>query len=164
MTVQAQLGTTTHRLIAAALADGLGDADIAALAAKVWPSAPTGTGHAWALRQKAISGACGYLNRLRPTGCTLIGAEVPLTGARADLVWQTPTSRVFIDEIKTGTVELDDPTLAAQFARLAGGGQVAWGESFAGVRLCALRLRRLSGFYTVSGGRLVACDTQEGWR
>lgn len=153
-----RVGTRIHRVIAAAVHDGLPAGQVGKLVEQWWKEAPLGGTTAWQTRNRAALAAAVYLRLLRPIGWDLIGYEIVLDGAVADLVYSRSVGgavvEVFIDEVKTGTRVFDQPELADQVHRLEQGGTARWGAAFRGVRVSDLSRASKVGFWTSDGRTL----------
>jgi hypothetical protein len=145
----------THRLIELAVAQDT--YDLTVLSRELWKLKPVGGTIASQVRTACVTQAAVYLKRVRPTAWDLVGAEVPVGRAVADLVWTDAVSGdVVIDEIKTGGSGIDDPTVKSQVRRLHAGGQERWGDQFAGVRLIPMQALARTAVWCVDGDWLVA--------
>src|SRR5690606_15055113 len=100
---ETESGRRVHRLVAAALeAERDGERfDVIAATRTMFGASPLGAGATHALRFRCSSAVNVYLLRCRPAGWRLVGTEVPVPGAVADVVWSDGT-RVVIDEVKFG--------------------------------------------------------------
>lgn len=102
-----------------------------------------------AARFDATTVANTYLLRFaNPPGWEFAGAEVQLGGGRADLVYHHPEAdQWLVDELKTGRGRTNEVHLRPQIDRYLQGGAETWGDSFVGVRLCAVRQPLASRLY-----------------
>jgi hypothetical protein len=155
MTVQREAGQMTHQLIA--LSVETPGSDISSLARGLWQQKPVGGPIASQTRTACVTRASAYLRRMRPDGWALVGAEVRVGHAKADLVWVHDASGdIVIDEIKSGAPGIGDTGVAGQVRRLYAGGLNEWGDRFVGVRLVQLRAPALTAIWVVAdGGQLV---------
>lgn len=155
MTVQQQSGQMTHQLIA--LAVETPGSDIASLARDLWKQNPVGGTIASQTRTACVTRASAYVGRMQPEGWTLVGYEIRVGHAVADLVWiDGATGDIVIDEIKSGAPGIGDTGVASQVRRLYSGGLDEWGGRFVGVRLVQLRAPALTAIWVVAdGGQLV---------
>lgn len=160
--VARQVGSVIHRLIAAAVRDDLDPQEATELVRRAWTETPLGGTTAWQARARAGLAVSVYLRRLRPAGWELLGAEVDLGGATADLVYGRRQGEaltdVFVDEIKSGRRPLEAPELADQVGRLADGGRRRWGARFAGVRVAELAHASRARFWESDGAALRPVD------
>jgi hypothetical protein len=156
MAVHREAGTVTHRLIAAAVA-APGPLDLDVLSKAMFKHQPVGGTIRASVRISCVTRASMYLKRIRPLeGWTLVGCEVRLDNAVADLVWEhDSTGDVAIDEVKAGTADLSDDDLADQVRRLWRGGMSRWSERFIGVRLVPLRAPALTRLVIADGDRFM---------
>lgn len=75
-----------------------------------------------------------------PADWLLLGTEIRLGSAVADLVWRDSGGMVWIDEVKSGVAPLASrERLEAQVQRLSRGGHEVFGHAFRGVRVCTLK-------------------------
>lgn len=173
MAVTRSAGTATHKVIAGALtalaSDGdpigrielAGPVDLVALAHAAHNPTVTGPMRA-SVRISASTNANKYLTRCTPTGWHLIGCEVRLDGAIADVVWEHPNGRVFIDEIKTGVAGRDVPDVVDQLTRLVRAGKGRWGTRFVGVRHLPLATPRYATVWTFDPADVLTPAVLEG--
>lgn len=152
---ETESGRRVHRLVAAALeAERDGERfDVIAATRTMFGASPLGAGATHALRFRCSSAVNVYLLRCRPAGWRLVGTEVPVPGAVADVVWSDGT-RVVIDEVKFGSPRASDTRVADQLARLARGGVERWGAPFAGVRLVPLSSPATTSFHRLIDSEL----------
>jgi hypothetical protein len=155
MAVHRRSGENTHLLIAAAVAQGC-TADLWQLGKALWKTRPVGNTIASQVRTACVTRASAYLRRVQPDRWDLVGAELPVGHAVADLVWTDPvTGDVVIDEIKSGGSGIDDPTVRSQVRRLYDGGRAEWGDAFVGVRLVPMRALAQTAIWHVDGDRII---------
>lgn len=162
---EAKVGQRVHELVAAALtADAAGEPfDVGAATRASFQSRPFGAGALRALRFRCSSAVTVYLLRFRPQGWTLVGTEVPLGAAVADIVWADDAGTVVIDELKTGRrASCADPRVAGQVERLLSGGTDRWGSRFAGVRLAPIADPTAAAFFRRLDGQVVAAPLPAG--
>lgn len=152
---ETESGRRVHRLVAAALeAERDGEHfDVVAAVRTMFRAAPLGAGATHALRFRCSSAANVYLLRCRPLGWDLVGVEVRLGAAVADLVW-SDGDRFVIDELKSGAPRARGGRVADQLTRLACGGTERWGAAFAGVRLVPLAAPRTTSFHRLIDSQL----------
>lgn len=134
-TLDRDVGDRIHRLIAACLAEP-GRTPEACLH-DVLASAPVSGARVVSVRMRLASAAGTYRRRFAPAGARLVGYEMQLGAGVADLVWEHD-GMFAVDEVKSGSVDHDDPPLIAQVERFLGGGRALWGAAFAGVRVVPL--------------------------
>lgn len=159
-----EVGRRVHRVIAhlAVAGDAATPDEILDVVREMWRRDPVGGSVASSARLRCSTAASVYLHRFMPQGWELVGHEVALDGAVADLVWRS-AGAVLVDEVKTGEANLDQPKVADQVRRLAGGGAAMWGERFVGVRLVPLGAPRRSTVVTLDdAGGLVPVPTPAG--
>lgn len=162
--VHKEVGRRVHRVIAhlAAAGDAATPDEILDVVREMWRRDPVGGSVASSARLRCSTAASVYLHRFMPRGWELLGHEVVLEEAVADLVWCTPDA-VVIDEVKTGEANLDQPKVADQARRLAAGGRARWGDRFVGVRLLPLGAPRRASVVTLDdAGGLVPVPTPAG--
>ena len=135
-----EIGRRTHALVA-----GFCRAHVVPEPTQVWVAAgrlfqaePMVLNHS--SRQRAACGVSTYFVRFHRTAWKFVGAEVSLGNGRVDLVWQLPSDRFVIDELKTSAngEALEDRVTLEQIERYRRAGQQQWGGAFAGVRLLPL--------------------------
>jgi len=160
--IASRVGQVIHRVIAAAVRDGLSEDETEDLLNRLWLEKPIGGTTAWQTRTRAHLAVSVYLRRLRPQGWELLAAEMHLGTSVADLVWCRPNrllpTVVFIDEVKTGRRPLDAPELADQIHRLAADGDRIWGAAFGGVRVAQTMVSSQSRFWHSDGTSLSPAD------
>ena len=163
--VTAAVGSVIHRAIAVAVDEGLSPDETHELLRAWWKVAPIGGTTAWQTRTKATVRVGLYLRRLRPVGWELLGSEVPLGDATADLVYGRRTdgelTEVFIDEVKSGRDPLAADDLPDQVARLDAGGHRHWPGVFRGVRVATVARWSESRFWTSDGNTLSPAEGPE---
>lgn len=150
-------GQRIHALLGAALtADAAGEPfDVIARTAESFRVNPIGAGASPALRFRCSSAVSTYLLRCRPVDWSLIGLEVTVGSAVADLIWEHASGRVVIDEVKSGAPSPTGTATAEQVCRLAWGGAERFGERFAGVRLVPIASPSTMSFHQLTDGRLI---------
>lgn len=140
-----EVGRRAHRLVALALARGVGPGQMIDLAAEVFTTWPTTRAMAQSARLRCVTAAATYLGRCVPVGYQLVGVEEPLGGGVADLIWSSRNGhRMLVDELKTGQPAPVDRDVATQVARLRRGGLDRWPGQFVGVRVVTLGAVRRS--------------------
>jgi hypothetical protein len=110
-------------------------------------------------RQVAVSRADTYFNVLPTlTQASLLATELPLAetstgaGPRADAAFETSGNGVFLEEYKTGRLEITlAVTLDSQLERLRLAAIKRWGDRFLGIRACLLMAPARS-FWVYSDG------------
>jgi hypothetical protein len=160
--IASRVGQVIHRVIGAAVRDGLNDDETEDLLNRLWMEKPIGGTTAWQTRTRAHLAVSVYLRRLRPQGWVLLDAEMHLGTSVADLVWCRPDrfrpTVVFIDEVKTGRRPLDAPELVDQIQRLEADGHRMWGATFGGVRVAQTMVSSRSRFWHSDGTSLSPAD------
>ena len=154
---ESKAGQRVHELIAAALASGADGQpfDVVAATAASFRERPFGVGARYALKLRCSSAVGVYLQRCRPVGWSMVGTEVPLGPAVADVVWTNSDGVLVVDEVKTGAASPSDPRVADQLMRLADGAGERFGDRFAGVRLVPLPRPTSTAFLHRLDGQLV---------
>lgn len=134
------VGTLCHRVIAT-LAARTRTPDIPTILRTVEQALPQLEPNEGRAHKQNIAGAVRtYFTRLAPPKTwAFIGAEVHLGRGRVDLLWQGPSDRLLIDEIKTGHAAFfaNSDNLAQARGYLHHGRRL-YGPRLAGVRLLCL--------------------------
>lgn len=134
-TLDRDVGDRIHRVIAACVADP--STPLSDHLVKLLGERPVRGARAASVRMRVASSTGTYLRRFAPGAAVLVGCELPVGGGVADLVWRHD-GRFAVDEIKSGSVDIDDEQLVAQVARFITGGRAMWGDRFVGVRVVPL--------------------------
>lgn len=148
------VGIRVHRAIVSVLTQGLEPAgasrtmQILAAAREIAGELSKGA-RGRAFITDVASCAASYLLRFAPPPPWVFrGAEVPLGGGRADLVFEHLNSgRWLVDEVKTEVERDGDVRHHDQVRRYLEAGTQLWGDHFVGVRLCMISRPRSSYIY-----------------
>lgn len=151
-----QVGDRTHRVIARVLAAGLSpdrDArtlDVVTTAAEVLRRHPVSSKRQRAAVFEVATAAACYLHRfVLPEPWTFHDAEMSVVNGRVDVVWaNAATGEKLIDEIKSTVGRAGESALRDQIDRYVTAGVAMWGDTFVGVRLCAVSQPRRSRLHT----------------
>ena len=131
--IATEVGRRVHVLIASVAA---GAEDPRSQAYRIVDRAPVEGAVRGSVLTAMLSAFAVYRDRLWPQDAELVGAEVLLTGCRADLVWRHSSGQIAIDELKWSSSRR---RATKQVRALAQSGGARWGASFAGVRYCPLQ-------------------------
>ncbi len=150
------VGTAVHAVVATLLEDGL-----------VRPTLPELYGAVGrhigdrrflssrsSLHDAVLAQAATYFRFFAPTSpWLLVGTELALGDARADVVWRPKPATYLVDELKSTAPTSLTPrdALTGQLARQLAGGRGHFGDAFAGIRLLALSAPRRSLFVSPTG-------------
>jgi hypothetical protein len=146
-----RLGSMAHALIGDCLQEGLrapSPVELITRAGRHALAHDARTAYRQAAKQALLTTASVYFRWFAPPpGWILLGVEVPASGCRFDVLWQTPEG-VLADELKSETVPSLDALgeHEAQVARLLEAGQAMFPDAFQGIRviiLCAPMRSRL---------------------
>jgi hypothetical protein len=154
-----------HSVIAELAATGEPvDADrVLAAVVQRWAAAPLGGSIASSVRARCSTTVAVYFARFAPPphDWRLVGSELRVGSAVADLVWRSDRHGVVIDEVKSGVADARDADTADQLRRLAEGGGATFAD-FVGVRLVPLGSPNRMTVTTLTDGRLVEAPAPEG--
>ena len=136
-----QMGTVCHRVVTTLVARTR-TPDVPTILRAVNQALPHLQPNEGRAHKQNVAGAVRtYFTRLLPpTSWDFHGAEVHLGRGRIDLLWQGPTGRLLIDELKTGHADLFFSSSNLTQAR----GYLHTGRALYGPRLAGLRLLSLS--------------------
>jgi hypothetical protein len=157
-----RMGQAAHEVIGSVLSSGLRTPTLADIttAALAHGSASGATTYRQAARQRLISATRCYFAHFAPADDWMfIGSEVPVQGARFDIVWMDGLGQYVADEIKTSRVpsHAGATALAQQVSAELGAGTRAYGPLFRGVRVCLLHAPKRS-FLALPDGRYERLD------
>ncbi len=152
LTTSSEVGTATHRLIAAVAASPGHRPDAQRVTALARRTVGVGlsTSARQTLRAGTISMACVYFARFWTPGMRLIGCEVVVQDQALDLLWQLPEGQLLADEIKTGLFsDRDGGLVRAQVEAQLHASRAVLGPRLRGVR--AVLLRRPGDSFELGG-------------
>lgn len=148
------LGIVVHRVIATLLADGIRKPtreEIVAIAHEEL------VGLRGPKRRSALRGVVGlvmgYFREFAPGPDTrVIGTELPVPGARLDILFEEPGGAIWSDEIKTGRMQPRDmDRLFSQMVNNVRGANEVFGAAFIGARASILSCPERSYMLTSVG-------------
>jgi hypothetical protein len=157
------IGARVHALIAAHLRNGGPPTprQVWVSTARMFAAEPMTQNHA--ARQRAACAVGAYFALFWPQAWGFVGAEVSLGTGRVDLVWETHSGRVVIDEVKmAGHADMvDDAATVAQVRRYCDAATVEFGDRFAGVRLLPLAAPARALWCAPGAQRVRLADVEE---